>query len=151
LGVNHVKVIRDFWQRGGALYIWGDNEPYYADANVLLRALFGADLKMHGNVQGGKVVREVGKSRRGFQPHLITTRLEHLFEGITVASLREKVAEGYGFAPLLYGSAGNLITVVREPTPAAGAVMVDGAFTRLFCQWDEAGSARYVCNAACFL
>src|SRR5262249_30826788 len=53
--------------------------------------------------------------------------------------------------PLLYGSAGNLITVVREPTPAAGAVMVDGAFTRLFCQWDEAGSARYVCNAGCFL
>src|SRR5207249_7187613 len=42
-------------------------------------------------------------------------------------------------------------TVVREPTAASGAVMVDGAFTRLYCQWDEAGSARYVCNAGCFL
>ena len=29
--------------------------------------------------------------------------------------------------------------------------MVDGAFTRLYCDWDDAGSARYVSNAACFL
>src|SRR5262249_31537684 len=53
--------------------------------------------------------------------------------------------------PLLYGSAGNLITAVRDPSPTAGAGLIDGAFTRLYCQWDEAGAARYVCNAACFL
>ncbi len=106
---------------------------------------------MKGNLPGGKVVHEISPTGRGFQPHLITTGLEHLFEGITVASLVEEVAARYGFAPLLYGSAGNLITVVRDPTPACGAVLVDGAFTRLYCQWDEAGSARYVCNAACFL
>jgi hypothetical protein len=151
LKADHLQVIREFWQRGGALYVWGDNEPYYADANGLLQALFGPDLIMHGNLIGGKVVREIGAARRGFHPHLITTGLEHLFEGITVASVAEGAAVRHGFAPLLYGSAGNLITVVRDPTPASGAVLVDGAFTRLFCQWDEAGSARYVCNAACFL
>jgi hypothetical protein len=154
LNADHVEVIREFWQRGGALYIWGDNQPFYADANVLLRALFGPDVNMHGNLQGGKVVHEIdesGATRRGFHPHLITTGLEHLFEGITVASLDEEVVARYGFSPLLYGSAGNLITVVRDPAPEYGAVMVDGAFTRLYCQWDEAGSARYVCNAACFL
>jgi hypothetical protein len=118
---------------------------------VVLGALFGPDLDMHGNVPGGKVVHEISAARRGFQPHLITTGLEHLFEGITVASIAEDVAARHGFTPLLYGSAGNLITVVRDPAPAGGAVLVDGAFTRLFCQWDEAGSARYVCNAACFL
>jgi hypothetical protein len=48
---------------------------------------------------------------------------------------------------LLYGSARNLVTVVREPASGAGAVVVDTAFTRLYCQWDDAGSARYVCNA----
>jgi hypothetical protein len=151
LSTDHVKAIREFWQRGGALYIWGDNEPYYADANVVLQAIFGTDLNMKGNLPGGKVVHEITPARRGFQSHLITTGLEHLFEGITVASLVEEATGRYGFTPLLYGSAGNLITVVRDPTPACGAVMVDGAFTRLFCQWDEAGSARYVCNAACYL
>lgn len=148
---DHVEVIREFWERGGALYVWGDNEPFYADANLLLHALFGPDLTMQGNLPGGKVVHEITPARRGFQPHLITTGLEHLFEGITVASLTEDVVARHGFAPLLYGSAGNLITVVRDPTPDRGAVMIDGAFTRLYCQWDEAGSARYVCNAACFL
>jgi hypothetical protein len=148
---EHVNVIREFWQRGGALYIWGDNEPYYADANVLLKALFGPDLSLRGNLPGGQVVHEISPTGRGFQPHLITTGLVHLYEGITVASLVEDVAARHGFAPLLYGSAGNLITVVRNPTPACGAVMIDGGFTRLYYQWDEAGSARYVCNAACFL
>lgn len=96
-------------------------------------------------------MHEISPARKGFNAHLVTTGLVHLFEGVTVASLEENVADRYGFAPLLYGSAGNLITAVREPTPACGAVMVDTAFTRLYCQWDEAGSARYVCNAACFL
>lgn len=151
LKAAHVVVIREFWLRGGALYVWGDNDPYFVDANSVLEALFGSDLELRGNVPGGKVVHEISPTKRGFQPHLITTGLEHLFEGITVSSIDEDVAAKHGFVPLLYGSAGNLITVVREPSPAAGAVMVDGAFTRLFCQWDEAGSARYVCNAACFL
>lgn len=148
---EHVEVIYDFWQRGGALYLWGDNQPYYADANLVMKRLFGGDFTMAGNLPGGQVVHEISPARKGFNAHLVTTGLVHLFEGITVASLEEPVADRYGFAPLLYGSAGNLITAVREPTPACGAVMVDTAFTRLYCQWDEAGSARYVCNAACFL
>lgn len=147
----HVAVIRDFWQSGGALYLWGDNQPYYVDANLVTRALFGDDFTMTGNLPGGKVVHELTPAGRGFHAHLVTTGLVHLFEGITVASLEKDTAEKYGFSPLLWGSAGNLITVVRDPTPASGAVMIDTAFTRLYCQWDEAGSARYVCNAACFL
>ena len=150
LNDDHISVIRDFWRRGGALYIWGDNDPYYADANAVLAALFGSDLSMTGNLIGSKVVREI-ESGQGFLPHLVTTGLVHLYEGVTIASFKEDIAGKYGFAPLLYGSAGNLVTVVREATPSEGAVMADGAFTRLYVQWDDAGSARYVCNAACFL
>ena len=29
--------------------------------------------------------------------------------------------------------------------------LVDGGFTRLFIQWDDAGTARFVCNAAAWL
>jgi hypothetical protein len=147
---RHLEVIAEYWRRGGALYVWGDNQPYYADANAVLATLFGQDLHMKGDTPGGKVVKEID-DKQGFYPHLVTTGLAHLFEGITVASLDRAVVERYGFVPLLYGSAGNLITAVRDATPSCGAVMVDTAFTRLYCQWDEAGSARYVCNAACFL
>jgi hypothetical protein len=30
-------------------------------------------------------------------------------------------------------------------------VIVDGAFTKLYCQWDAAGSDRFVRNCACYL
>lgn len=151
LSKEHIEAIRSFWQRGGALYIWGDNKPYYADANAILKALFGPELSMEGDLPGGKVVHELNTDKQGFVSHLVTTGLVNLFEGITVASLNRDVCARHGFAPLMYGSASNLITVVREPTLETGAIMVDAAFTRLYCQWDEAGSARYVCNAACFL
>lgn len=148
---EHIKVIQEFWASGGALYLWGDNQPYYVDANNILATLFGPEAKMTGNLMGGKVVRELSPDRKGFHAHLVTTGLVHLYEGITVASFQEDAVARHGFAPLLYGSAGNLITIVRDPTSTHGAVMADTAFTRLFVQWDEAGSARYVCNAACFL
>jgi hypothetical protein len=147
---GHRTAIAELVARGGALYVWGDNQPYYADANAILADLIGPRMKMTGNVIGSKVVKELADGR-GFERHLVTTGLVHLFEGITVATVDAAAAEQHGFAPLLYGSAGNLITVVREPTAEGGAIMVDGAFTRLYCNWDEAGSARYVCNAACFL
>ncbi|MFT4978785.1 MAG: hypothetical protein ACI8S6_004695, partial [Myxococcota bacterium] len=67
------------------------------------------------------------------------------------ASLSVEAAERHGFEPLLYGSAGNLITVTRDATAEGGPIILDTAFTRLYCQWDEAGTARYVCNASCFL
>ena len=146
----HVAVIREFWARGGALYVWGDNQPFYADANAVITALVGAELSMDGNLPGGQVVNE-HDGKRGFLPHLVTTGLVHLFEGVTVASLDLGAAELHGFTPLMYGSAGNLITVARDATAEGGPIILDTAFTRLYCQWDEAGTARYVCNAGCYL
>lgn len=150
LEAGHVEVIRALWARGASLYLWGDNDPYFADANAVLAAIAGDGLAMAGNVAGGKVV-DAFADGRGFRPHPVTTGLAHLFEGITVASIPEAVAAEHGFVELLRGSAGNLITVVRDAVPGGGVLMADGAFTRLYCNWDDAGSARYVSNAACFL
>ena len=74
------------------------------------RYLIGAT--MSGNVPGGKVVRErplvgagVDNKNSGFVQHLITTGLETLFEGVTVATIHQD----YNFhkqkmKPLVYGS-----------------------------------------------
>jgi hypothetical protein len=43
------------------------------------------------------------------------------------------------------------VSVYRDARDGAGPVIVDGAFTRLYRQWQEAGAARYVVNAACYL
>jgi hypothetical protein len=151
LSDEHVAVIEALWRRGGALYIWGDNQPYYVDANKITAALFDdPKLIQTGNTMGDRIVGEFD-GRVGFLPHLVTTGLVNLFEGITIATIDEPAARRHGFTPLLYGSAGNLVTVVRDATDGCGAFMIDTGFTRLYYKWDDAGSARYVCNAGCFL
>lgn len=42
LNAEHLKVIKAFFDAGHGVYIWGDNEPYYADANYVARALLRA-------------------------------------------------------------------------------------------------------------
>src|SRR5260221_4225633 len=50
----HVKIIKKFFDAGHGVYIWGDNDPYYADANFVAKALLGTT--MLGNVMGDNVV-----------------------------------------------------------------------------------------------
>ncbi|KAJ4460555.1 hypothetical protein PAPYR_3187 [Paratrimastix pyriformis] len=140
----YFQLLQQFFEKGRGLYIWGDNQPFYVDANALGSTLFGAS--MAGNVQGSQVVHQRGSGNAGFNQHLITTGLEHLFEGITVATVTDPRGV---LQPILYGSAGNLITAVydREGRRA----IFDGAFTRLYCNWDDAGTARYVVNCAVWL
>lgn len=81
------------------IYVWGDNDPYYADANALGSALIGAT--MSGNDTGDKVVTIPSLNNRSSvadktlplggmvkQDHHITTGIERLYEGITIATVK---------------------------------------------------------------
>lgn len=168
----HIKVIRAFFEAGHGVYIWGDNDPLYADANRVASALVPG-LHMKGNLHGDLVV---GLAKRGSAGvavgHLITTGLEHLYEGVTIATLLfdgqgedpqralygPKLAKPgrawdspipSGFTPLLYGSAGNLVSAAYDK--GGKRLVIDGGFTRLAVNWDDAGTARFVKNAAAWL
>lgn len=170
LGAEHLALIKAFFDAGHGVYIWGDNDPLYVDANRVASALVPG-LRMEGNLAGNQVVgiadghdAKVGL-RKG---HLITTGLEHLYEGVTIATVQFTPADGrtaalydgeggsarspalpQGFTPLLYGSAGNLVAVAWEKD--GKRLVMDGGFTRLAISWDDAGTARYVKNAAAWL
>jgi hypothetical protein len=141
----HIAVIKKFFEAGHGVYIWGDNEPYYADANAVGDALLG--VKMLGNVPGGQTVgRREGDVKTGLIPgHLLTTGLENLFEGITIATIQPN----HVLTPLVYGSAGNFVTGFYDKE--GKRLIFDGGFTRLYCNWDTAGTGRYVKNAAAWL
>jgi hypothetical protein len=142
---EHLKVIKKFFDSGKGVYIWGDNEPYYADANAVSRYLF--DVEMLGNLPGNEVVGLNNKGKNvGLTPkHLITTGLEYVFEGITIATIQDnKLLE-----PLIYGHEGNLVTAIYDHD--GKRAVLDGGFTRLYCSWDNAGTGRYVKNAAAWL
>jgi hypothetical protein len=142
----HLKVIKKFFDSGKGVYIWGDNEPYYADANYVSEYLIG--VKMTGNLYGNEVVGlNNKKSGVGLSPgHLITTGLEYVYEGITIATLQDSQQM---LDPLIYGHEGNLVTATYEKD--GKRLILDGGFTRLYVAWDNAGTGRYVKNAAAWL
>jgi hypothetical protein len=146
LGEEHLRIIKKFFDQGHGVYVWGDNEPYYADANAVASRLVGAT--MSGNLPGAQVVgmRALGATGPGLtRDHLVTTGLEQLYEGITIATVKP----GAHMQPLVFGSAGNLVTSIYEHD--GKRAIVDGGFTRLYVHWDTAGTARYVKNAAAWL
>jgi hypothetical protein len=145
LNEDHLKVIKEFFDAGHGIYIWGDNDPYYADANKVADYLFKGE--MTGNLMGDSPVglqtdsTSVGVRRN----HLITTGIENVYEGITIAT----ISENKYLKPLIYGSAGNLVTAVYEKD--GKRAILDGGFTRLYYKWETAGTDRYVKNAAAWL
>jgi hypothetical protein len=146
LNEEHLKVIKAFFDSGKGVYIWGDNEPYYADANYVSDYLIG--VKMLGNLPGNEVVGlNDNKKNTGLTPgHLITTGLEYVYEGVTIATLQDKQQV---LEPLIYGHESNLVTATYEKD--GKRLILDGGFTRLYISWDHAGTGRYVKNAAAWL
>jgi hypothetical protein len=145
LNDEHLRMIRNFFEEGHGVYIWGDNQPYYADANFIAEALFGT--QMLGDLRGDHTVGLMEHAAEpGIKPnHLLTTGLEHLYEGITIATIQPNDE----LEPLLYGSAGNLVASFYDKR--GRRAILDGGFTRLYNKWDTAGTARYVKNAASWL
>ncbi len=142
---EHVKVIKEFFDAGHGVYIWGENEPYYADANYLANALFGGE--MLGNYHGNQVVGLKDKETNSglIKNHLITTGLQFVYEGTTIATIQDNQM----LKPLIYNSEGNIVAATYESN--GKRAILDGGFTRLFMSWDEAGTGRYVKNAAAWL
>ena len=77
--------------------------------------------------------------------HLLTTGLEYVYEGITIATIDANET----LEPLIYGSAGNLVAAFYDK--GGKRAILDGGFTRLYYKWDTAGTGRYVKNAAAWL
>lgn len=145
LGSDHLVVIRDFFYSGHGVYIWGDNEPYYADANSVAATLFNG--RLAGNVLGDRVVHPQKTLGAGgmVKGHPICTGLESLYEGITIATIDSNSL----LQPVVFGSAGNLVVAAHDRDQRRA--LLDGGFTRLFLKWDTAGTGRYVKNAAAWL
>lgn len=145
LNDEHLKVIKDFYDSGRGVYIWGDNTPYHNDANFLAQALF--DSEMNGGYWADKVVHmKLEGQTSGLLPnHLLTTGLEHIYEGVTIAAIKMTG----GLQPLIWSSDGNVVAAFYDR--GGKRAILDGGFTRLYNKWDTAGTGRYVKNAAAWL
>jgi hypothetical protein len=148
LSKEHHAVIRKFFESGHGVYLWGDNDPCNADADVLANHLLGA--RIQGDLPGDQIVKiSTGPGKPGVvRDHLLTTGVEHVYEGVTVATV--KPSKNQQLTPIIWGSAGNLVTAAFEQ--GGKRLLIDGGFTRLSNpKWDTAGTGRYIKNAAAWL
>ena len=144
---EHVKVIKKFFDSGHGLYLWGDNAPYVGDADLVARALFDVSLVGHPYDPGEKVVgRQEKPGMTGLlADHLLTTGIERLYEGHSIAFLPKTGA----LKPLIVGTEKHVVAAYFDQD--GKRAIVDGGFTRLYINWDTAGTGRYVKNSAAWL
>lgn len=150
---TQLDMMCDKWKGGLPFYIFGDNNPFYVDANRLLDKM---ELpKMYGNYSASKYISEYSKtisSNGGFVKCLPMTGITRtLYEGITIAEMSPADVTKTGCIPIMFNSRGKISVVMREAMDGCGQVIIDGAFTKLFCKYDAAGSKYLVINSACYL
>jgi hypothetical protein len=146
LNDKHAEVIKKFFDSGRGVYLWGDNDPFHADADFLASKLMG--VTMDGVYIGDKnVTFKTETSKEGMRAdHLITTGLEYVFEGVTIAKINDP---NQVLTPLIWSTDGNVVTSIYEQD--GKRLIIDGGFTRLYYNWKSAGTGRYVKNAAAWL
>lgn len=140
-----LELVIDHFNRGRGLYVWSDNDPYYADSNVILNRLFRTG--MSGNYWGDKVLSiQPGAGSPGIiKDHHITTGIQSFYEGITISNVTLKS----DLKPLVLSSDGNVVTAFFDKD--GKRALIDGGFTRLYYKWDSAGTDRFVVNCASWL
>jgi hypothetical protein len=142
---QYYSLIKSYFDNGNGVYFWSEEEPYFQDVNPMLLRLFGAS--MYGNSRGGKVlgVQTEDGGAGIVANHPITTGIVSFYEGTTIST----VNLGTKLQPLVYGSNKKIATAYYDENQRRA--IVDGGYTRLYCQWDSAGTDRYVVNAAAWL
>ena len=140
----HIVEIKRFFEQGGGVFIWGDNDPLNVVANDVCQSLLPGT-RMSGNYMGTKCIRQ--NNTHGFLQHLVTTGLDSIYEGYTIA----QVTLGKDVKPMMRSSDGNVVTAYYDTD--GKRAMIDGGFTRLYRQfWSStAGTSRFVINAAAWL
>ncbi|MCR5079423.1 MAG: hypothetical protein K6B65_05885 [Bacilli bacterium] len=140
------RFIKKYYQDGHGLYLLGDDEPDFAEANHFLNILFPGSY-MHDEYQGRKIL---GISNRPNDPgivkgHDISTGIINFYEGSTVCN----IVTSRGLKPLVYASNHKVLACYYDEQ--GKRLIADGGFTRLYLKWQTAGTERYVLNTAAYL
>jgi hypothetical protein len=150
-----ISALTEFHSAGGAIFLFADNTPYICHASEFLNKKFGVTLT--GDFYGGKTLTytENGYLTAGnFGKHDIFTGISHLFEGITICHpVYSTPASRAVLRTLATATDGNPSISVLDPSARSneGRLCLDCGFTKLYINWDDAGTARYIVNVSCWL
>jgi len=149
---SFIKAVVSYHKKGGGLLVWGDNAPLFVHANVVLPHLLGKNVQLVGDTPGGHPMTVGDPLKSGqFGPHIITTGVIKLYEGNTIC-----YPSILGPLKVLGTSSNNHPAVCYADneclkSETCGRIIVDCGWTKNYCSWQEAGTARYVSNATIWL
>ena len=150
-----IAALTDFHSAGGAIFLFADNTPYVCHASEFLKTKFG--ITVEGDYYGNQAMtyQEKGHQEAGhFGQHEVFTGIKNLFEGVTICHpVYSTAASREVFITIATASDGNSSIAVYDPpaTSKDGRLCLDCGFTKLYINWDTAGTARYIVNATCWL
>lgn len=143
--------IKKFHENSGGLFILAENDPFFVQANEVLKDLLGITLV--DNTNGGNIltVSQTPKPASGtFCKHLITTGLVNLYEGITICRPDHVTDE---ITVIGTSSNHNPCFFCVDFRGTSGRIVVNCGFTNIIPKyWDKtAGTGRLIRNVAVWL
>jgi len=172
-----ISSVVDYHKSGGGLFLWGDNEPYYYEMNLILKQIseFNNDeknpsyIQFSGNTKADKVLSYGDPTKPGEfdKEHLIFSGINYLFEGITICYpvVQSSVTDSFAdpsvggvrgtlgkYDVLATSSNGKPVILKIEKNDGRGRVILDSGWTKLYkFGWSTVGQYRYVVNACVWL
>ncbi|CAF1525643.1 unnamed protein product [Rotaria magnacalcarata] len=149
------STLTSFHSSGGAILLFADNVPYVSHASEFLQRKFGITLT--GEYFGDKTLtfKENGYLQAGFYgQHEIFTGIQNLYEGITICHpVYPTTGSKSALINVATATDGSPNIALYDPPAFSteGRLALDCGFTKLFCKWDSAGTARYIVNVSCWL
>ncbi|GIQ80035.1 hypothetical protein KIPB_000761 [Kipferlia bialata] len=160
-----------YWNTGGSVAFFADNEPFYYEANLFLeRVRFGTErtrLQLTGNYVGKKQLSERKSSSastgtfnsptkvkvegRHYTRATLSAGLRSIYEGHTVCYPKPgPIApfEAFAYNSNTESEQPTILTYDPPCTSSTGTIVVDTAASRLFYEYSAEGTARYISNIA---
>jgi len=149
-----VDACEKFHKTGRGILLWADNGPFVYHANLVLKRLMKTELG--GNTPGQNTLKAGNGLDKGTfdATHLMMSGITKLFEGTTISY----PLVGNGDLQVLAQSTDNHPVICyanNQPhgklDTSRGRIHVDCGFTRLWTEFSEAGTSRYISNATIWL
>jgi len=172
-----ISAVVDYHKSGGGLFLWGDNEPYYYEMNLILQQIAKINddekkpsyIQFGGNTHADKVLSYGDPTKPGEfdKEHLVFSGINYLYEGVTICypvihsstddsstdPSAESVPKTVGeYDVLATSSNGKPVILKIEKKNGCGRVIIDSGWTKLYnTNWKSVGQSRYVVNACVWL
>jgi hypothetical protein len=146
LSEKQIRLVEKFVDAGNGLLVWADNEPYYADANLLARKIINTEFS--GNREANQVMTPGKSISPGhFIGHPLTQGVNNLYEGITICT----IAPAPHLTILAQSHDGQMCMACYEQ--GNRRIVLDTGFTKVYpgCFEKSAGTPRYFRNIAFWL